>query len=58
MNAWLKRCVFNLDLEVTHLSLSLSASALLSLKHRYVASLILHASMAKITAQLMSLSYL
>ncbi len=67
----------------THLSLSLSASALFSartplslslsasaqraqreeqrfnsVKHRYyVASLILHASIAKITAQLLSLSY-
>ncbi len=49
------------------LSLSLSTSALfserrrgaaLSVKHRYyVASLILHASIAKITAQLLSLSY-
>ncbi len=51
----------------TPLSLSLSASALvsarqrgpaLSVKHRYyVASLILHASIAEITAQLLSLSY-
>ncbi len=50
-----------------HTSLSLSASALfnarrrgaaLSVKHRYyVASLILHASIANITAQLLSLSY-
>ncbi len=49
------------------LSLSLSASALyserlkgaaLSVKHRYyVASLILHAGIAEITAQLLSLSY-
>ncbi len=47
----------------TSLSLSLSASALFwkelrfQLKHRYVASLILHASIAEITAQLLSLSY-
>ncbi len=53
----------------THLSVSLSASDLFSarqrekqrfnsVKHRYyVASLILHASIAEITAQLLSLSY-
>ncbi len=45
-----------------HTSLSLCASALFSeqrfVKHRfYVASLILHASIAEITAQLLSLSY-